>query len=87
MSAGKKIGWRWSGPGIGLNLQICKIILDYKLNLMVYIDYYRASYQMSYERFYDYLRFNDCDYKIRETILKVIPIELLTPVRKTAIAT
>ena len=78
MSAGKKLGWRWQPQGVGLNLKLIQLLLSTKFTLVLYIEYYNATYYMRHDVLFEYLRDNECDYKIKDTILKVIPIELFT---------
>lgn len=78
MSAGKKIGWRWKSPGIGLNLKVVQFLLTTKYTLILYVEFYHSNYFLKHDHLLEYLRNNDCDYKIRDTVLKVIPIELFT---------
>lgn len=78
LSAGKKLGWRWQPQGIGLNLKVIQFLLSTKFTLVIYIEYYHHSYFFPYTKLFDYLKNNECDYKIRDTVLKIIPIELFT---------
>jgi len=77
-SAGKKLGWRWQPQAVGLNLKVIQFLLSTKFTLVVYIEHYHHSYFFPYDKLKDYLQNNECDYKIRDTVLKVIPIELFT---------
>jgi len=87
MSAGKKLGWRWKSPGIGLNLKVVQFLLTTKSTLILYIDSYNCNYFLKHDHLLDYLRNNDCDYKIRDTVLKVIPIDLFTTFNPHTVAT
>lgn len=84
MSAGKKLGWRWKSPGIGLNLKVIKFILDTQYTLIINIESFRnksgkqATFYLSYDKLRHFLTNTNYDYKVRNTIVKVIPIELLT---------
>jgi len=87
MSAGKKLGWRWTSPGIGLNLKVVQFLLQSKFTLILYIEFYNCNYFLKFDQLFEYLRDNECDYKIRETVLKVIPIELFTTYNPHTVAT
>src|SRR3990167_5856232 len=87
MSAGKKVGWRWRSPGIGLNLKVVQFLLTSKYTLILYIESYHHNYFLKHDQLLQYLRDNYCDYKIRETVLKLIPIELFTTYNQYITAT
>jgi hypothetical protein len=78
MAAGKKLGWRWKSPGIGLNLKVIQFLLHRKFTLVLYIESYDATYFLKHDHLLEFLRDNVVDYKIKDTVLKVIPIEIFT---------
>jgi|APSaa5957512535_1039671.scaffolds.fasta_scaffold00325_72 hypothetical protein len=78
-SAGKNIpGWKWKPQAIGLNLRVIQFVLASNFTLVIYVDKYRHSYRITSDQLKQYIDNNNCDYKIKNTILKVIPIDLLT---------
>lgn len=89
MSAGKpqNLNWRWKAPGIGLNLRVIEFLLKTEFTLILFIEFYNCNYFLTSAHLLDYLRNNNCDYKIRDTVLKVIPIELFTTYNPHTVAT
>lgn len=78
MGAGYKLGWKWRPQGIGLNLRVIQFLLSTKFTLVVYIEKFHTTYFLKHDVLFEYLRDNECDWKIKNTIVKVIPIDLLT---------
>lgn len=84
MSAGKHISWNptFGIPGIGLNLKLIELTLKTNSTLIIYIistptGPIEKDYWITADRLKDFLTKHSTDYKIRNTILKVIPWSIL----------
>ena len=78
MSAGKKFHWGYSSPGIGLNLHLVELILKTKCILIVHVASTGHDYFLRHDVLLQFLRNHNTDYKIRNTVLKIVPWELFT---------
>ncbi len=73
MSAGKKLGWNNHQPqGFGFNLKLIEFVLKRKCVLVIYVDSWHCTLFVKHDVLRQFLENNSCDYKIRNTVLKVI---------------
>ena len=76
-AAGKKIpDWEWKAPGFGLNLRLIDFILKHKCNLMINNVAWGSTHRIEFNRLLSFLQQYNTDYKIRNTVLKIVPIEI-----------
>jgi len=84
MSAGKQMLWdltKYGTCGIGLNLKIIELVLKTNSTLIVYVlstpqGPIEKDYWIHADKLKQYLTLYNNDYKIRNTILKIIPWKL-----------
>jgi len=77
MSAGKKLGWYDFHPqGFGFNLKLIEFVLKHKCVLVIYIDSWYCTLFVKPDVLKQFLQNYACDYKIRDTVLKVIPKDI-----------
>jgi hypothetical protein len=78
MGAGYKLGWKWRPQGIGLNLKVVQFLLQTKFTLVLNVEKFHHTYYLTHSQLFEYLRDNECDWKVKTVIVKVIPLELFT---------
>lgn len=79
MSAGKKLGWNNHQPqGFGFNLKLIEFVLKHKCTMVIYVDSWFCTLFVKPDVLLQFLQNNNCDYKVRNTVLKVIPKDICT---------
>ena len=76
ISAGKKLHWEFTSPGIGLNLHLIEFVLKTKCTLIVFVESADHDYWLKNDVLLQFLKDHETNYKIRNTVLKIIPWEL-----------
>jgi len=79
--AGKIFGWSDKSPGLGLNLKVIDFILKTKCTLIIHVESAGNDYWLKNDVLKAFLQQNNVDYKIRDTVLKIIPWKLCTRYR------
>ena len=73
LSAGKKLGWENHQPqGFGFNLRLIEFVLKHKCVLIINVISWKCTLFVRPDVLKQFLENNSCDYKIRNTVLKVI---------------
>jgi len=80
ISAGKKFNWGYRSPGLGFNLRIIEFVLKHKLTMIVFVKSVKKSYFIRNDVLLEFLKTHNTDYKIRNTVLKIVPFELFIPI-------
>jgi hypothetical protein len=75
-SAGKKLGWKKSEPGIGLNQSIIDFVMKRQCHLVVKIGVSNVQYWIYYDRLKQFMADNNCKYTVSGKTLTVISWKL-----------
>jgi len=76
--AGKIFGWKDKSPGLGLNLKVVEFVLKTKCTLIIHVETAGKDYWLKSDVMKAFLQAHDTTYKIRDTVLQIIPWKLCT---------
>lgn len=79
MSAGKKLGWiDYKPQGFGFNLKLIEFVLNHKCVMVINVMSWKCSLFLKPDILLQFLQNYKSDYKIKNTVLKIIPKDICT---------
>lgn len=66
--------WNFECKGFGVNNKILAIVLDKKYRLFIHCNEDNKNYMIEFEKLLDLLQNHELDYVVKETKLKILPM-------------